>query len=228
MMYCQDQAELEDDLYQENEGDSDGSEVNSELEFHLYSQLHYSNPGDMDEEVDGEDGKDSQQHEVTEKAAVDDGGQERTKDSRPSSPDSKQSQPLPTRKGKKNEKEKKGKIKPKGQKSPSFLEEVIVIDSGPDVISISDSDTSSDDVGVCALKGQGSQRLQTSTPAQQVKTIETRNCVHGNRYERMQAITILYHYCKNIDSYHNLFTLMYCYSKLNLSILQQFHAYKRF
>lgn len=166
VMYCQDRAELEDDLYQEDDGDSDGSEVNSELEFHLYSQLHYSNPGDEEEvELGEEEGKDGAQQEVTEKAPVDDGGKERTKDIWPSSPDIRQ--PL-AKKGEKSKGEKKTKIQPSVRKPSSFLEEVIVIDSGPDIISISDSDTSADDAGVCASKGQRAQRPQTSTPAPQV------------------------------------------------------------
>lgn len=169
-MYCQDRAELEDDLYQEDEGDSDGSEVNSELEFRLYSQLHYSNPGDEEEvELGEEEGKDGAQQEVTEKGPVDDGGQERTKDGRPSSSDIRQPQPAPpAKKGEKSKDEKKRKIQPSVRKPSSFLEEVIVIDSGPDIISISDSDTSADDAGVCASKGQRAQRPQTSTPAPQV------------------------------------------------------------
>lgn len=163
-MYYQDRAELEDDLYQENEGDSDGSEVNSELEFHLYSQLHYSNP---DEEVEvGQDGRqDSPRQEVIEKAPVD-GGQGSTRDSRPS--EIRLPQPPLARKGEKSKDDKKRKIEPGGRKPSSFLEEVIVIDSGPDIISISDSDTSADDVGVCASKGQRVPRPQTSTPAPQV------------------------------------------------------------
>lgn len=167
-MYCQDRGELEDDLYQEYEGDSDGSEVNSELEFHLYSQLHYSNPGDEEVEVGEGEGKDSFQQEVTEKAPVQDGGEERTRDSRPSSPDIRRPEPPLEKKGEKSKGERKRKMQPSSQKPLPLLEEVIVIDSGPDVICISDSETSGDDVGVCALKGQRAQRPQTSTPAPQV------------------------------------------------------------
>lgn len=168
-MYYQDPAELEDDLYREDEGDSDGSEVNSELEFHLYSQLHYSNPGDEGAEVGQEDGgqDDSLQQEVTEKAPVDDRGEESTTDSRLS--EIKQPEPPPARKGERSKDEKKRKIQHVSRKPSSFLEEVIVIDSGPDIISISDSDTSADDVGVCSLKGQRASRPQTSTPAPQVR-----------------------------------------------------------
>lgn len=165
-MYYQDRAELEDDLYQEDEGDSDGSEVNSELEFHLYSQLHYSNPGDEEVEV-GQDGRqDGPRQEITEKAPVDDRGQESTRDSQSS--ELRQPEPPLVGKGEKNKDEKKRKVQPGGRKPSSFLEEVIVIDSGPDIISISDSDTSADDVGVCASKGQRVLRPQTSTPAPQV------------------------------------------------------------
>ncbi|XP_031141665.1 zinc finger CCHC domain-containing protein 7 [Sander lucioperca] len=175
-MYCtyQDRKELEDDLYQEDEGDSEGSEANSELEFHLYSQLHYSsNAGVLEEQEDrgGEkaEGQNSQQLEVPEKTVDVDGEQEQTGQSRPSSPDlSELLQHLKNKKGEKSDKQKKGRSDPKGQRSSSsFFEEVIVIDSSPDVISISDDDTTDDDKGVCALKGRGLNQRQTSTPAQQ-------------------------------------------------------------
>ncbi|XP_037619985.1 zinc finger CCHC domain-containing protein 7 [Sebastes umbrosus] len=173
-MYCayQDREELEDDLYQEDEGDSEGSEANSELEFHLYSQLHYSsNAGEMEEREDrGEkaEGRDSQQLEAPEKTV------ETDEESRPPSPDlSKLLQYLKKKeekkkKGEKLDKQKKGNSNPIGQKLvSSYFEEVIVIDSGPDVISISEDDTADDDEGVCALKGRSLDRQQTSTPAQQ-------------------------------------------------------------
>ncbi|XP_041789409.1 zinc finger CCHC domain-containing protein 7 [Chelmon rostratus] len=166
----QDREELEDDLYQEDEGDSEGSEANSELEFHLYSQLHYSsNAGQMEEQDSGEEaeGKDGQQVKVTEETADVDGEQEHTGESRPPSPHiSKLRQQLKKKKEEKHDKKKKGKINPQCQKSSYISEEVIVIDSSPDVISISEGDTADDDEGVCALKGRGFQQLQTSTPAQ--------------------------------------------------------------
>lgn len=170
-MYYQDQVqEDEDDLYLEDEGDSDGSEVNSELEFHLYSQLHYSNPGDEEVDVEvGEDGRqDGTQQEVTGKAPVDDGGQRSTTNSQLLSPEIRQPLLSLARKREKSKDEKYRKDIPGGRKPSSFLEEVIVIDSGPDIISISDSDTSADDVGVCASKCQKALQPQTSTPAQQV------------------------------------------------------------
>lgn len=172
VMYCvyQDREELEDDLYQEDEGDSEESEANSEMEFHLYSQLHYSsNAGEMEEQVDRGEGQGSQQ--VTEKTADGDGEQEHTRERRPPSPNMSKLRQHLKKKGEKRDQGKKGKSKPEDQKSSLFFEEVIVIDSGPDIISISDGDTSSDDEGVCALKGQGSQRLQTSTQAQQVRLL---------------------------------------------------------
>lgn len=178
VMYCtyQDREQLEDDLYQEDEGDSEGSEANSELEFRLYSQLHYSsNAGEMEMELEdgGEEveGQDSQQLEV--KTSDVDGEQEHTEESRPPSPDMSKLLEYLKKKGEKRDKQKKGKIKPKDQRSSSSLfEEVIVIDSGPDVISISgDTTADDDDEGVCALKGQSFQRLQTSTPAQQVQAL---------------------------------------------------------
>lgn len=177
-MFCsyQDREEFEDDLYKEDEGDSEDSEVNSELEFNLYSQLHYSsNAGVIEEQLDGGDevgGQGSLLCEVTGKDADVDGEQKLTEESRcPILAISNIQQHL--KKKKKREKhdlQKKGKNNPKGQRASSVLfEEVIVIDSSPDVISISEDDSDDDDDGVCALKDQGSRSLQTSTPAQQVK-----------------------------------------------------------
>ncbi|KAM7008656.1 zinc finger CCHC domain-containing protein 7 [Tautogolabrus adspersus] len=185
-MYCayQDREELEDNLYQEDGADSEGSEVNSELEFHLYSQLHYSsNAGLMEKQQEkGEEGEgqDSQQPEPEVSEKTEDGGKEQTGEKRRQSPDlSKIEQYLmknKKKKKKKGEKEKKVKSNPKGQKSKTLFEQVIVIDSGPDVISISDGETADnddddddedDEEGVCASKGQGLGRPQTSTPAAQ-------------------------------------------------------------
>ncbi|XP_059194148.1 zinc finger CCHC domain-containing protein 7 [Centropristis striata] len=180
-MYCayQNREELEDELYQEDEGDTEGSEVNSELEFRLYSQLHYSsNAEGLEDRGEEAEGQDSQLLEAP------DGEQEQTGESRPPSPDlSKLLQHLEEKQKKKKEqkldnqkkkekidKQKKGKINSKNQRaSSSFFEEVIVIDSGTDVISISEDDTAADDDedGVCNSKGRGTQRQQTSTPAPQ-------------------------------------------------------------
>ncbi|XP_070684326.1 zinc finger CCHC domain-containing protein 7 [Pempheris klunzingeri] len=169
-MYCvyQDREELEDELYQEDGGNSDSSEANSELEFHLYSQLHYSsNAGDVEEqtgegrEAENQDGQQLKVPEITDAEA--DG------ESRPPSPRISKSLQHAKKKAEACDKQKKGKSIPKGQRSSSSLfEEVIVIDSSPDVISISEDDSTDDDEGVCALKGQRLQRMQTSTPAQQV------------------------------------------------------------
>lgn len=168
-MYYQDQVQDdEDDLYKEDAEDSDGSEVNSELEFHLYSQLHYSNPGDEEVEVGEDERQAGPQQKVTGKAPVDDGGQRITGDSQPLSPEIRQPLLSLATTREKSKDEKKRTIRPGGRKPSSFMEEVIVIDSGPDIISISDSDTSADDVGVCASKGQRALRPQTSTPAPQV------------------------------------------------------------
>ncbi|XP_068177633.1 zinc finger CCHC domain-containing protein 7 isoform X2 [Antennarius striatus] len=167
-MYCpyQDREEFEDELYKEDEGDSEDSEANSELEFHLYSQLHYSsNAGDMEEQLGkGEvlDGKDSMQPEMTEVELDVEGNQEDTDGNKRLSPNiSKLQQHL-----KKHDIQKKRKNGTKVEKPSIRFEEVIVIDSSSDVISISEGD-SDDKNGVCAFKGKGSQRLQTSTPAQQ-------------------------------------------------------------
>lgn len=175
-MYSQDLEELEDDPYQEDEGDSEGSEVNSELEFHLYSQLHYSsNAGEVEEQVEGGEEAErqgsQQQLQRTAKTAEADGEREQSSESRPPSPNMNTSKQHAKKQNDKSDQGKKVKSSPAGQKSSFVFEEVIVIDSSPDVISISDSDTSSDDEGVCALKGQGSQQLQTSTPAHQVPPV---------------------------------------------------------
>lgn len=192
-MYCsyQDREELEDDLYQEDDRDSDGSEANSELEFRLYSQLHYSsNAGEVEEQEDKGDegegqGQDSQQLEETKKTAnVDgDGELECTAEIRPPSSNAvKLQQDLKKKKKKKKvekcDKQKKGKSHLKDQRSSlSLFEEVIVIDSGPDVISISEDDTADDDIGVCALKGRSLHQQQTSTPAQQTSQKRRKNLI---------------------------------------------------
>lgn len=160
----QDQRRLEDELYQEEEGDSEGSDANSELEFRLYSQLHYSsNPGKLQEEENGEaqeehEREDTQQNKVIEKIANGDG------EIKPVTPANSNLQ----EQAEKKKREKQDKLKKKkGQRPPlPFFEEVIVIDSSTDIISISDGDTAEDDEGICALKGRG---MQTSTPAQQVE-----------------------------------------------------------
>lgn len=161
--------EPEVDLYQEDEGDSEASEVNSELEFHLYSQLHYSsNPGEMAEPVDTVEeagGQDTQQLEV---AADGDEDNEEPEERQIVSPDA--SNTNLNKKERKKSIKKKTKMNPKNQNLPFPLEEVIVIDSSPEVISVSDDNSFSDETGVCSLKGQGSQWRKTSTPAQQVET----------------------------------------------------------
>lgn len=178
-MYCayQNREELEDDLYQEDDRDSEGSETDSELEFRLYSQLHYSsNAGEKKEQGgrgEGAEGEDSQQPEVTNRTADAGGDGElgHIRESRPPSPNAGEllqqlKKKKKKEKGEKRDKQKKRESDPKGQRSSSSLfEEVIVIESSPDVISISEDDTADDD-GVCASKSQGLNRLRTSTPAQ--------------------------------------------------------------
>ncbi|KAJ0033074.1 hypothetical protein NQD34_000181 [Periophthalmus magnuspinnatus] len=126
--------QLEDDLYREYEDDSEGSEADSELEFHLYSQLHYSsNAGEVNELED-------KKKEIDE-ISTEDKEKKRTKQA-------------------KND-------KAKGQRASSTVfEEVIVIDSSPDVITLSEDDSSDESGGVCALKGQRLPKRCTSTPAQ--------------------------------------------------------------
>ncbi|KAF7666214.1 hypothetical protein LDENG_00114550 [Lucifuga dentata] len=168
-MYYQDQEELEDVLYGEEEN-SDGSEAESELEFHLYSQLHYSsNLGEMEEQEDrGEEedkGKDRDSQQLVTEG-------EHTGESKPPSPNTSQLQQQlkglkkVEQKGKKLNKQKNCKHDPKAKRS-SLFQEVIVIDSSTDVISISDDDSDENDEGVCVLKGQSSRQLKASTCSQQ-------------------------------------------------------------
>lgn len=159
--------EWEDALY--DDASSEDSLSLSELEFRLYSQLHYSsNAADLEELVDKEKndgpGLEHQQHDMFETAA--EGGSQMLlqKGSKHSSSNNDSLQQH------KKKKQKNNNIPTTRQKSsplPVDFEEVIVIDSGPDVISISDDETS--DEGICTLKGQHSRKLQTSTPSQQVK-----------------------------------------------------------
>uniref|UniRef100_A0A1A8J8L3 Zinc finger CCHC domain-containing protein 7 n=1 Tax=Nothobranchius kuhntae TaxID=321403 RepID=A0A1A8J8L3_NOTKU len=150
----QDLKMLEDDLYQEDGGDSEVSEINSELEFHLYSQLHYSSNA---LELEDDEEKILEDQQLLEKTKDGDRKPEYPKDSKPPSPDDHSYQQH--LKKKKVMKQKKRQTDSKGQKlSSSAFEEVIVIDSSPVVISISESDSSNDD-GICAMK--------TSTPGRQ-------------------------------------------------------------
>uniref|UniRef100_A0A673CBU5 Uncharacterized protein n=1 Tax=Sphaeramia orbicularis TaxID=375764 RepID=A0A673CBU5_9TELE len=164
----QDREEIEDDLYREEEGDSEGSEVNSEVEFRLYSQLHYSSNAveDEEEKEHEEKSQDSWPLEVTanDDAEIGQSTESRTLSHKP------REQQKPLKAGTKQKTGKgdefKGKGASKGKRpSSSVFEEVIVIDSDPDVITLSEDDTAEDDDGVCAVKGR---QLRTSTPAQKV------------------------------------------------------------
>uniref|UniRef100_A0A3P9NK14 Zinc finger CCHC domain-containing protein 7 n=1 Tax=Poecilia reticulata TaxID=8081 RepID=A0A3P9NK14_POERE len=113
----QDREELEDNLYQED-GDSDESEANSELEFHLYSQLHYSsNAGELDELEPGAEEENNRQE------SQQGGVLEKTTDKDPELRCTKQSNPTSSAddhlKTKKDAKKKKGKIEPKSPNSES-------------------------------------------------------------------------------------------------------------
>lgn len=140
-MYCSygNRQELEDELYRRDEGDSEGSEDGSELEFHLYSQLHYSaNAGETEEDEDG------RQLEGTETTPDDGRGPLEQRGEIASSNTVKLRQNRKTGAGKRD----------KQKKRSSLFEEVIVIDSSPEVISLSEEDTTDDQDGVCAAKGQ--------------------------------------------------------------------------
>ncbi|XP_061685678.1 zinc finger CCHC domain-containing protein 7 [Syngnathoides biaculeatus] len=159
-MYCsyQDRQELEDDLYREDEEESEGSEATSELEFHLYGQLHYSSNTGTTEGQDGEDRPRRELH-ASEKptvTAVSVELEDSAKKRKASLND-------------KRVKQKKEKSCPQLRRPSSGFEQVIVIDSGPEVITVSDDSSSSssdDDEGVCALKGGIGGRALRSTPAQ--------------------------------------------------------------
>lgn len=170
--------DLEEARYQEDDGDSEASEINSELEFHLYSQLHYSsNAGDMGELVDAvqeTEGRVPRQLEATSEPADGDKEQKEREERRVLSPGANNID--------QDEKEIKQSIKKKKKANPEkqnltfSFEEVIVIDSGPEVISVSDDNDSSEDTGVCSLKQHRSQRRQTSTPSQQVDAVQEAIC----------------------------------------------------
>lgn len=187
----QDRERLEDDLYQEEEEDSDGSEANSEVEFHLYSQLHYSsNLGEL-EEQEGEEEQNHEREDTWQNRVTDGdrGLEEKTGIKALTPTNGSLQQHLKQKKKKKKEKKDKPKKKSdsKGQRLPSSLfEEVIVIDSGPDIISISDDDSAEGDEGICALKGRG---MQTSTPAQQVE--QKVNCYPCVTFTLLASITLL-------------------------------------
>ncbi|CAL8333221.1 unnamed protein product [Lota lota] len=164
-MFCnyQDREELEDDLYGEEE-DSDGSEVNSEVEFHLYSQLHYASDTRL---VNGEDLEDEEKEESKKSVSAD------PEQSKPlHSKDRLQERQAQKQDLLKVDNHKKGKTNAKSLKSSATLEEVIVIDSGTDIVHSED-----DHEGVCSLKGQRSKifPLRSSTPAQQTREKRTRS-----------------------------------------------------
>lgn len=166
-MYCgsRDRQVLEDDLYQGDGDESETSEAISELEFHLYSQLHYSsNSGHLE----AEDGDEQLCQEIdavdkTTELAVD-VDLEKCAKNRPRS--LKTVKPQEQRnKSETRVKRKKGESVPEVQRPSPLFEHIIIIDSGPEVISISESLSSSsdDDYGVCASKGVSGLPLLTST-----------------------------------------------------------------
>ncbi|KAJ8000481.1 hypothetical protein DPEC_G00180580 [Dallia pectoralis] len=176
---------MEDDLYGE-EAESGGSEVdNSELEFRLYSQLHYSsNPGDrgLEEEEDG-------QARGEETCRVKTGMQKEKKQKctskqQPTSSHDQSDRDLRQHLVGHSEQinKKRQKVRPKSQqnvkqqrclstgnpKSQRLFEEVVIIDLGSDDV-ITVSDNTEEDEGVCNLKvcKSRSAPLKSSTPALQ-------------------------------------------------------------
>uniref|UniRef100_A0AAV2LMI4 Zinc finger CCHC domain-containing protein 7 n=1 Tax=Knipowitschia caucasica TaxID=637954 RepID=A0AAV2LMI4_KNICA len=171
-MYCgyQYYEQLEDDLYREEDDDSKSSDADSELEFHLYSQLHYSsNAGDVseleDERKDIEEVSIQDDHNITTDA---DNLGHQTENNLTS-----ENQAVHGEK-EKTSKNKKKRDTLKSQRASAVFEEVIVIDSGSDAIILSEddsSDSSDNTEGVCALKGRRLSKLCTSTPAHEVKRV---------------------------------------------------------
>lgn len=171
VMYCahENQVALEDDLYRENDGDSDGSEVTSELEFHLYSQLHYSsNVGEMEQQQQPDRGLQLQEADRprgVEEGLRDTGAGMSTSLNLTRSP---QTQPKKKKKEKREKRAKHSKKKKRSKTPPRSkfyrIEEVIVIDSSPDIISISE-----DEDGICSSKGRRLTPHKTSTVARKVR-----------------------------------------------------------
>uniref|UniRef100_A0A8C6UQF8 Uncharacterized protein n=1 Tax=Neogobius melanostomus TaxID=47308 RepID=A0A8C6UQF8_9GOBI len=163
-MYCsyQHNEQLEDDLYRED--DSEGSEPDSELEFHLYSQLHYSsNAGEVSElEAKGKEVNESIQDDQNMSGDFLLGQLPEKRSPTP------KTEIVPEQKKKKMAKTVKKNKKNQSQRPSAVFEEVIVIDSSPDVITLSEENSSDEKEGICALKGQRLLKLCTSTPAQKV------------------------------------------------------------
>lgn len=153
--------QLEDDLYRDD--DSEGSEPDSELEFHLYSQLHYSsNPGEVSELEDkGKEVNESIQddQDMSDTGVLGELSENRSRTHK--------TEIVQIEKREKRTKTAKKKKQPKCEK-PVF-EEVIVIDSSPDVITLSEENSSDEKEGVCALKGQRLLKTFTSTPAPEAR-----------------------------------------------------------
>ncbi|KAF5891842.1 zinc finger CCHC domain-containing protein 7, partial [Clarias magur] len=130
----QEREEYEDELYAEEDLDND-SGPDSDLEFQLYSQLHYC----ADEHE-----KRAENHE----------------ENRPSS--CHESQPGP-----------------KVQPLSAPLDDIIMIDSGPDIITVSDTTEEEEEESVCTRKGQRSKEKGLA-PALQ-----------PHRYEEEQEVVVL-------------------------------------
>ncbi|XP_029598782.1 zinc finger CCHC domain-containing protein 7 [Salmo trutta] len=181
-----DRAELEDELYGE---ESEGSEVeDSELEFRLYSQLHYSsNPGEKEEEEEdrrlssshGENPGEEEEEEEDRRLSSSHGenpGEEEEEEEEEDGRKAKRKQPSKSRdhlkvkqKTQQGMKQQRGLSKGDPRRQRSF-QEVIVIDSSQDDV-ITVSDNTEEDDGVCSAKGQRLKKgsLQASTPAPQRK-----------------------------------------------------------
>ncbi|XP_048851966.1 zinc finger CCHC domain-containing protein 7 [Brienomyrus brachyistius] len=117
----QEREEYEDELYKDEDGSS-SSEVDSELEFRLYSQLHYCSSSGQQENRKGQQENRKEQQENRKEQQENRKGLEGNR---------------------------------KGQQENRQQQAVIVIDSGPEVVTLSDS--TEDEEGVCMSKGLKSQ-----------------------------------------------------------------------
>lgn len=118
--------EYDNELYAEKEDDDDDSVSNSELEFHLYSQLHYCTHDPENQPENCVENQGSSGHQT----------------------------PQEPRRG------------PIVRPPAAPFDDVILIDSGPDVITVSDN-TEEEEDSVCAGKGQRSKGKGAAVPQPQ-------------------------------------------------------------
>ncbi|XP_023668343.1 zinc finger CCHC domain-containing protein 7 [Paramormyrops kingsleyae] len=138
----QEREEYEDELYKDEDGSS-SSEVDSELEFRLYSQLHYCSSSRQQENQNGLEGNWEGQQENRNGLEGNREGQQENRNGLEGNQEGQQE----NRNGLEGNRE--------GQHENRQQQAVIVIDSGPEVVTLSDS--TEDEEGVCVSKGLKSQ-----------------------------------------------------------------------